>query len=106
MRSIVYSGTGPSSILSLEERPLPEPGPGEVRVRLAVSGVNPTDWKNRAGGSLSGSGGEQTPNQDGAGVVDAVGAGVTTVAVGQRVWLFLAAFQQPGGTAARRRSTR
>ena len=50
-----------------------EPGPGEVRVRIAVSGVNPTDWKSRAGTDLAY---DQVPNQDGAGIVDAVGAGV------------------------------
>jgi len=46
MRSIVYTATGPSSVLTLVERDIPEPGPGEVRV--IVSGVNPTDWKRRA----------------------------------------------------------
>ena len=51
MRSVVYSKPGDSSVLTLEERPLPEPGPGEVRVRVVVSGVNPTDWKARAGGT-------------------------------------------------------
>jgi NADPH2:quinone reductase len=100
MRAIVYSATGPSDVLRFEERPLPEPGTTEVRVRVAVSGVNPTDWKNRAG---DGSGAqlprEQTPNQDGAGVVDAVGEDVTNVAVGDRVWMFLAAYQLPGGSA-------
>jgi NADPH2:quinone reductase len=100
MRAIVYAETGGSDVLELVERPLPEPGPGEVRVRVLVSGVNPTDWKSRAGGGAgSGSGGEKTPNQDGAGVVDAVGADVTSVAPGDRVWLFLAAHERPTGTA-------
>jgi NADPH:quinone reductase len=70
-------------------------------VRIAVSGVNPTDWKSRLG---SGDGAatpfpEVTPNQDGAGVVDAVGEGVTELAVGDRVWVFLAGHQRPTGTA-------
>ncbi|TAJ46649.1 MAG: NADPH:quinone reductase [Herbiconiux sp.] len=98
MRAIVYSENGASDVLQLVERPLPEPAAGEVRVRIAVSAVNPTDWKNRAG-STAPSGGEQVPNQDGAGVVDAVGAGVTSVVAGDRVWIFLAAYQRPTGTA-------
>ncbi|MFB2583697.1 NADPH:quinone reductase [Herbiconiux liukaitaii] len=100
MRAIVYSENGPSDVLQLVERPVPEPAEGEVRVRIVVSAVNPTDWKNRAGGGTSlPDAGEQTPNQDGAGVVDAVGPGVTAVAPGDRVWLFLSAYQRPGGTA-------
>ncbi|MBF4573425.1 NADPH:quinone reductase [Herbiconiux sp. VKM Ac-1786] len=98
MRSIVYSETGPSDVLRLEERPVPEPGPGEVRVRVVVSAVNPTDWKNRSGGGAAVAE-LQTPNQDGAGVVDAVGPGVTAFAEGDRVWTFLSAYQRPSGTA-------
>ncbi|MDQ1076644.1 MULTISPECIES: NADPH:quinone reductase [Microbacterium] len=99
MRAITYSQTGDSSVLTLGERPVPEPGPGEVRVRIAVSGVNPTDWKAREGGrpfSFT----EVTPNQDGAGTVDAVGEGVTSVSVGERVWVYLAQHERPTGTAA------
>ena len=101
MRSIVYSQPGDSSVLSLVDRDVPEPAAGEVRVRVVVSGVNPTDWKARAGGTY-GDGlpfPEITPNQDGAGVVDAVGPGVDSVAVGDRVWLFMAAASRPTGTA-------
>ncbi len=50
MKAVVYSETGPSDVLRLVERDATEPGPGEVRVRVAVSGVNPTDWKSRRGG--------------------------------------------------------
>jgi NADPH2:quinone reductase len=83
------------------DRDLTEPGPGEVRVRVVVSGVNPTDWKSRLG---SGDGAappfpEVTPNQDGAGVVDALGEGVLDLAVGDRVWVYLAGHQRPTGTA-------
>ncbi|WP_423923916.1 NADPH:quinone reductase [Frigoribacterium sp. 2-23] len=102
MKSIVYSETGPaSSVLSLVNRDLPEPGPGEVRVRVVVSGVNPTDWKSRVGQKPGESlpFAEVTPNQDGAGVVDAVGPEVEGVSVGDRVWLFLSAYQRPTGTA-------
>jgi NADPH:quinone reductase len=101
MRSVVYSRTGDPSVLRLVDRDVADPEPGEVRVRIAVSGVNPTDWKSRLG---SGDGAappfaEVTPNQDGAGVVDAVGEGVTDLTTGDRVWVFLAGHQRPTGTA-------
>ncbi|KQQ27321.1 NADPH:quinone reductase [Frondihabitans sp. Leaf304] len=97
MRSIVYTHTGSPDVLQLVERPIPEPGPGEVRIRVAVSAVNPTDWKSRAQGELDFD--EVTPNQDGAGTVDAVGDGVTLLAVGDRVWTYLSARNRPTGTA-------
>jgi NADPH2:quinone reductase len=101
MKSVVYSRTGDPSVLQLVDRDVIEPAPGEVRVRIVVSGVNPTDWKSRFG---SGDGSappfpEVTPNQDGAGVVDAVGKGVVDVTVGDRVWVYLAGHQRPTGTA-------
>ena len=100
MKSVVYSRTGDPSVLRLVDRDVTEPGVGEVRVRVAVSGVNPTDWKSRLG---SGDGAtpfpEVTPNQDGAGVIDAVGEGVMDLAVGDRVWVYLAGHQRPTGTA-------
>ncbi len=98
MRAIVYSETGPSSVLRWEERPDPAPGPGEVLVRLARAGVNPTDWKFRAGAMRGFD--EVVPGQDGAGTVEAVGDGVEHVAPGDRVWLVLAQHERPGGTAA------
>ncbi|PRY12875.1 NADPH:quinone reductase [Kineococcus rhizosphaerae] len=99
MKSIRYSQTGPSSVLSLAERPLPEPDAGEVRLRVVVSGVNPTDWKSRSGATGTLAFEEATPNQDGAGVVDAVGPGVPDLAVGDRVWTCMAAQGRPTGTA-------
>ena len=101
MRAVVYSELGASSVLQLVDRDLPTPHWGEVRVRLAVAGVNPTDWKFRAGttaGSLPFD--EVVPGQDGAGIVDEVGNGVTGVSVGDRVWVFLAQHERPLGTAA------
>ncbi|TFD70444.1 NADPH:quinone reductase [Cryobacterium sp. Hb1] len=102
MKTIVYSETGNPSVLHLVDRPVTEPRAGDVRVRIVVGGVNPTDWKSRQGTSP----GEAlafadvVPNQDGAGVVDAVGPGVSNVAVGDRVWLALAAYQRAdSGTA-------
>ena len=97
MRSIVYSQSGSPDVLRLVERDIPEPGPGEVRVRVAVSGVNPTDWKSRANGPMEFA--EVTPNQDGAGTVDAVGEGVSVFAVGDRVWVYFSARNRPTGTA-------
>ena len=96
MKAIVYTAQGPSDVLTLAERPVPEPGPGEVRVAVRVSGVNPTDWKARSGSSPAR---EQVPNQDGSGVVDAVGAGVPPERVGERVWIWEAAWQRSDGTA-------
>src|SRR5687768_1295383 len=101
MKSVVYSRTGDPSVLRLVDRDVTEPRPGEVRVRIVVSGVNPTDWKFRLG-SRDGAAPpfpEVTPNQDGAGVVDAVGEGVDTLAAGDRVWVYLAGHQRPTGTA-------
>ncbi|MGY1616992.1 NADPH:quinone reductase [Geodermatophilus sp. SYSU D00691] len=98
MRAISYSRSGGPDVLELVERPLPEPGPGEVRVRVAFSGVNPTDWKSRARTQPGPQG--QIPNQDGAGTVEAVGEGVDPVLVGERVWIWEAAWQRPWGTAA------
>lgn len=97
---MTYEENGGPEVLHLTERPVPDPGPGEVRVRVHVSGVNPTDWKSRRGGGF-GSGGfpSAVPNQDGAGVVDAVGPGVVELSEGQPVWLWESAWQRPDGTA-------
>jgi NADPH2:quinone reductase len=101
MRTVVYSSLGESSVLEVVERDLPEPHWGEVRVRLAVAGVNPTDWKFRAGATASSLPfPEVSPGQDGAGVVDAVGNGVSGLAVGTRVWVLLAQHDRPIGTAS------
>lgn len=86
-------------MLKLQDRPLTEPGPGEVRVRLVVSGVNPTDWKSRAGGGSNKLGSPKVPNQDGAGVIDQVGSGVGGFSVGDRVWLWDVAWGGNEGTA-------
>jgi NADPH:quinone reductase len=100
MRAIVYSETGGPEVLRLVERPVPEPGPGEVRVDVAVSGVNPTDWKaRRRSRSDALPFPELVPNQDGAGTIDAVGPGVDASRVGERVWLWEAAWERADGTA-------
>jgi NADPH2:quinone reductase len=105
MKAIVYRTTGDPHVLELVDRPVPEPGPGEVRVSLAVSGVNPTDWKSRRGG---GPGedlpfAEVTPNQDGAGTVEAISPEAADLnpllEVGDPVWIFLSQHGRPDGTA-------
>lgn len=96
-----YELTGPApDVIEVTEIETPDPGPGEVRVRVAFSGVNPTDWKSRAGATSGLSGDFQIPNQDGSGVIDAVGDGVDPARVGERVWIYFAAWQRPWGTAA------
>lgn len=97
----MHDVTGPSSVLRLvKDRTVPEPGPGEVRVRIVVSGVNPTDWKSRQGGAGGAELAEpHVPNQDGAGYVDALGEGIAGLDVGDRVWVWDAAYERANGTA-------
>jgi NADPH:quinone reductase len=101
MRAAIYRETGSADVLHVVERPEPSPGPGEVVVQVRVSGVNPTDWKARQGGAPGQLPPfpEVVPNQDGAGVVVATGQGVAAGRVGERVWLWEAAWQRPDGTA-------
>jgi NADPH:quinone reductase len=101
MKAVTYDRHGPSAeVLRVVEIERPEPGPGQVRVRMLLSGVNPTDWKARAGSTPRPIDGFQIPQHDGVGVIDAVGAGVDAGRVGQRVWTFLAAAGNRWGTAA------
>ncbi|HXT46790.1 MAG TPA: NADPH:quinone reductase [Pseudonocardiaceae bacterium] len=102
MRAAVYHRVGPArEVLELRDLPEPEPGCGEVRVRLAFSAVNPTDWRARAGflGNVLPFP-MQIPGQDGAGVIDAVGPNVEDARLGEAVWVYHAAWQRPTGTAA------
>ena len=100
VRAITYRQTGDPDVLTLVDKPIREPGPGEVRVRVHRSGVNPTDWKSRRGnGKRTPVDPPQVPNQDGSGVVDAVGQGVDAALAGQRVWVWEAAYQRSEGTA-------
>jgi NADPH2:quinone reductase len=99
MQAIRYTRTGPArEVLALATVALPEPGPGEVRVRVHASGVNPSDVKSRRASQMRHA--EVTPHSDGAGVVDAVGAGVPAGRLGERVWLLNAQWGRPFGTAA------
>jgi NADPH:quinone reductase len=101
MRAAVYDRYGDAAeVLRVTEIDEPEPGPGEVRVRMELSGVNPTDWKSRSGLTPRPINGFQVPHHDGAGVIDAVGEGVDTNRIGQRVWTWMAAASGRWGTAA------
>ena len=89
MKAVWYERTGAAAdVLTVGEMPTPEAGPGEVRVRLEASGVNPADVGRRAGSYRAMEFPRVIPNSDGAGIVDQVGAGVTRFQTGQRVWLF------------------
>ena len=76
---------GGPDVLGVQEVPRPEPGPTEVLVRVAAAGVNPVDWKVRAGGGLLGEP-PFTLGWDVAGVVEEVGIGVTWLSPGDRVF--------------------
>ena len=90
-----------SEVLSVGELPDSDVGPGEVRVRIEASGVNPSDTKKRAGAfpNLLNNG-LVVPHSDGAGVISAVGSGVEASRVGERVWLYQAQHNRRLGTAA------
>jgi NADPH:quinone reductase len=101
MKAAVHDRYGPADeVLRVAEIERPEPEPGQVRVRMRLSGVNPTDWKSRAGATPRPIDGFQVPHHDGVGVIDAVGEGVDGGRVGQRVWTFLAASGNRWGTAS------
>jgi NADPH:quinone reductase len=101
VKAAIYDQHGPAAqVLRVVDIERPVPGPGEVRVKVHISGVNPTDYKSRGGATPRPIDGFQVPHQDGAGVIDAVGPGVDQGRVGQRVWVWLAAAGRRWGTAA------
>jgi NADPH2:quinone reductase len=89
-----------ADVLQIHELETPVPGPGEVRVKIANSAVNPTDCKRRQVGRELARFAHIIPNNDGSGVIDAVGNGVEPARVGERVWIFGAQAGRPMGTAA------
>lgn len=100
MKAAWYERSGAArEVLCVGELPDPTPGPGEVRIRIAASGVNPSDWKTRAG-SRPMSGPKVIPHSDGAGVIDQVGTGVPDSRLGERVWIWNAQWKRAFGTAA------
>ena len=105
MRAITYNRFGAAAeVLELQEVETPAPAAGEVLVRLKVSGVNPSDVKARAGtrpGVTEPPFPLIIPHSDGAGVIEAVGEGVDTARVGQRVWIWNGQWQRAFGTAAK-----
>ncbi|SLM23354.1 NADPH:quinone reductase [Stenotrophomonas indicatrix] len=101
MRAAYYDRQGPADeVLCVAELPTPQPGPGEVRVRMHMSGLNPTDLKARTGFSAPMPFPRIIPHQDGAGVIDAVGDPEEAGRIGQRVWIYEAQYGRASGTAA------
>ena len=99
MQAAWYSKNGEArDVLSVGELPTPIPTGAEVRVRLATSGVNPSDVKSRRARPISDS--LIVPHSDGAGVIDAVGDDVSPTRIGERVWIWNGQWQRPLGTAA------
>jgi NADPH:quinone reductase len=91
----------PAEVLQVGELPAAEPGPGDVRVRLSLSGLNPGDMKKRQswlGNPMAFP--RIIPHSDGAGVIEAVGTGVDPARAGRRVWVYGAQSYRPFGTAA------
>jgi len=103
VRATYYERKGPApKVLVLGELPDPQPAPGEVRIKIRFSGINPTDTKLRVGwdGNMEMPFPRVIPHQDGAGVIDKVGAGVPQARVGERVWVYEAQRGRAFGTAA------
>lgn len=104
MRAITYDRFGPAEdVLTLEDMPVPVAAPGEVLVRLHMSGVNPSDIRARAGGRPGVTEPpfpKIIPHSDGAGVIEAVGEGVPSSRTGERVWIWNGQWQRAFGTAA------
>jgi NADPH:quinone reductase len=101
MRAAFYEKNGPAAdVLRVGEIDTPVPARGEVRVRLATSGVNPSDVKSREGRTRKIAYPRVVPHSDGAGTIDMVGDGVSPSRVGERVWVWNAQWKRPSGTAA------
>jgi NADPH:quinone reductase len=101
MRAAYYEKNGPvREVLQIGEVETPQPGPGEVRVRLRKSGVNPSDVKSRLGTVRKIAFPRVIPQSDGAGEIDAVGPDVAPSRVGERVWVWNGQWKRPFGTAA------
>src|SRR5262247_1777447 len=101
MRAANYETNGTArEVLRVAEVETPQPARGEVRVKLAASGVNPSDVKSRAGLTRKIAFPRVIPHSDGAGAIDAVGEGVPAARVGERVWVWNGQWRRPFGTAA------
>jgi NADPH2:quinone reductase len=101
MRAAFYEKNGPArDVLVVGEVETPWPGPGEVRVKLKASGVNPSDVKAREGRTRKIAWPRVIPHSDGAGVIDMVGDGVPAERQGERVWIWNAQWKRAFGSCA------
>jgi len=101
MKAAYYERNGTArEVLKVGDVETSRPGAGEVRVKVAVSGVNPSDVKSRQGSIRKIAYPRVIPHSDGAGVIDEVGAGVSKTRVGERVWVWNGQWKRPFGTAA------
>ena len=104
MHAAFYTKRGAAAdVIEIGEQPDTTPAAGEVHIRLAASGVNPSDVKSRSGANAPGQPMPYpliVPHSDGAGVIDAVGPGVPAARIGERVWTWNAQWKRPFGTAA------
>jgi NADPH:quinone reductase len=101
VKAVYYESNGTArDVLRVGDVETPRPGAGEVRVKLAASGVNPSDVKSRQGTTRKISYPRVIPHSDGAGVIDEAGAGVSKSRVGERVWVWNGQWKRPFGTAA------
>ena len=101
MRAAYYESNGSArDVLRVGEVATPQAGPGEVRVKLAASGVNPSDVKARQGATRKIAWPRVIPHSDGAGVIDQVGDGVPKSRIGERVWVWNGQWKRAFGTAA------
>jgi NADPH2:quinone reductase len=101
MRAAFYERNGSAlEVLRVEDVETPHAGAGEVRVKLAASGVNPSDVKSRQGLTRKIAWPRVIPHSDGAGVIDEVGPAVAQSRIGERVWVWNAQWKRPFGTAA------
>lgn len=99
MKAAVYRSKGPASeVLNVVELPRPEPADAEVRVRVAFSGVNPSDVKTRLRPGMDYP--EVVPHSDGAGIVDAIGPQAPAALLNRRVWVYNGQWERAHGTAA------
>ena len=101
MKATYYERNGSArDVLMVGDVETPHPSPGEVRVKIAVSGINPSDVKSRQGSTRKITYPRVIPHSDGAGVIDEVGDGVSKTRIGERVWVWNGQWKRPFGTGA------
>ncbi len=101
MQAAFYERNGSApEVLRVGEVESPRAGAGEVRIKVAASGVNPSDVKSRQGTTRKIAYPRVIPHSDGSGVIDEVGAGVSKSRIGERVWVWNGQWKRPFGTAA------